>query len=638
MADYMQRYSDRQVEQLERRIGRVYAQAAREVQRKFDDFKRQHEAIDRQMQADLAAGKITEQDYRNWLRNQVFTGDRWRARQAEITRIYQNADSEARRMVGETDKDIFAEAANRQAYETERDVLGAVSFDLYDRSTVDRLVRDNPQMLPEWKINEPKDYKWNYQRVNNAVTQGIVQGESVYDIGKRLTRELSASNASHMDMFARTAVTGAQNAGRVERMKEADERFGLKSKKMWVTAHDGRVRDTHDELDGQTVDYDDTFTLSDGRTISYPGDPTADADLVYNCRCTLIYIPEDGIGDFSLESHHLPEYDSYNEWKNGKEHQRPEPVAPEPEPELLSPTDNIRQMIQSHEGEWTTDDLLDVGQQMQVEIMTRSEELEDDIDSQIISAKQQKNDLLDEAERLNDEVFDALMAGDNDLAKNLANRRDSLYDQIDELNNRQVELAKEKNSVIAQATHDLLGEIRPIGGVDKSNISQYIDGGAYKYKRQIVEDQIITAMNCSPSEWLKQTSEYPLPLRPHWTTERAYYSFGSGEIRVSDSEATNVHELGHRFEQTIPGILQAERDFYSHRTEGLELEWLGPGYRPDETTRRDDFSDPYMGKDYGGACFELVSMGFEYVFTDPERFRRNDPEMYQWTLGILAGI
>ena len=322
MADYMQRYSDRQMDQLERRIGRVYAQAAREIQRKFDDFKRQHEAIDRQMQADLAAGKITEQDYRNWLRNQVFTGDRWRARQAEITRIYQNADREARRMVGETDKDIFAEAANRQAYETERDVLGAVSFDLYDRSTVDRLVRDNPQMLPEWKINEPKDYKWNYQRVNNAVTQGIVQGESVYDIGKRLTRELSASNASHMDMFARTAVTGAQNAGRVERMREADERFGLKSKKMWVTANDGRVRDAHKELNGKTVDYDDSFTLLDGRTISYPGDPTADADLVYNCRCTLIYIPDDGIGDFSLESHHLPEYDSYNEWKKGKEYQR----------------------------------------------------------------------------------------------------------------------------------------------------------------------------------------------------------------------------------------------------------------------------------------------------------------------------
>lgn len=318
MRDFVQKFADKQIEKLEKKIGGVFAQAAREIGQKLADFMKAHAAIEKRMQADLAAGKITQADYRNWLRNQVFTGERWQKKLDEATRIYQNADKEARRMVSDTDKTVFAEAANYQAFETERHVNGAVSFDLYDQDTVDKLIRNDPQILPEWKIDEPKDYKWNYQRVNNAVTQGIIQGKSVQDIGDRLTRDLAASNASKMEMFARTAVTGAQNSGRVERMKEAEDKFGLKTKKRWLSAHDARVRDTHDELDGQEVDADQPFELKDGRTIDYPGDPKADADLVYNCRCTIIYVPDDDLGDYSLETHRLPEYDSYNEWKKGK--------------------------------------------------------------------------------------------------------------------------------------------------------------------------------------------------------------------------------------------------------------------------------------------------------------------------------
>lgn len=319
MADYVQEYSDRQLAALERRIGRVYAQAAREIRRVLESFNAGHAARSAQMLRDVKSGKITQKDYQDWLRGQVYQGRLWEEKLDEVTRVYQSADREARRMVGDTDKTVFAEAANYQAYQTERAVGGGVSFSLYDRSTVDRLVRDRPQMLPEWRIDEPKDYRWNAARVQNAVTQGILQGESVQQIGHRLTGELAAKNAGKMEMFARTAVTGAQNAGRVERMREAEEEYGIKSQKRWLSAHDDRVRDTHDELDGQTVDADEPFVLSDGRTIEYPGDPHADADLVYNCRCTLLYIPTSGPhGDYSLDAHRLPEYDAYNDWKAGK--------------------------------------------------------------------------------------------------------------------------------------------------------------------------------------------------------------------------------------------------------------------------------------------------------------------------------
>lgn len=311
LADYVQRFADKQTEELRRKIEKVYSQAAREIRKKLEDFNRAHKIIDERMRRDVEAGKITKQDYQDWLRNQVYTGERWKAKLAEITKIYQNADKEARRMVGDTDKDVFQEAANWQAYRTEIDVNGAISFDLYDRKTVDKLIKDNPKMLPEWKINEKKDYIWNEQRVQNAVAQGIIQGESVYDIGKRLTTDLAASNANKMDMFARTAVTGAQNSGRIDRMHEAEE-MGIKVKKRWLSAKDNRVRDAHGELDGVEVGVDEDFHNSIG-AIRFPGDPLADQANVYNCRCTLVYVyPE------YRQKQHFEQHQTYKEWKEGR--------------------------------------------------------------------------------------------------------------------------------------------------------------------------------------------------------------------------------------------------------------------------------------------------------------------------------
>ena len=42
-----------------------------------------------------------------------------------------------------------------------------------------------------------------------------------------------------------------------------------------------------------------------------------------------------------------------------------------------------------------------------------------------------------------------------------------------------------------------------------------------------------------------------------------------------------------------------------------------------------------MGKYYDGKSFELVSMGFEYAYTDPTRLW-DDEDMAQWIYGILA--
>lgn len=122
--------------------------------------------------------------------------------------------------------------------------------------------------------------------------------------------------------------------------------------------------------------------------------------------------------------------------------------------------------------------------------------------------------------------------------------------------------------------------------------------------------------------------------------DRGYYSKWNNEIALShysdkQARATAVHELGHRFEDVVDGIRDSEKRFYDKRTYGEDLEWMGDGYRSDEMTRKDDFVHLYMGKDYHGYYYELVSMGFQYAYTEPEKLK-DDEDMYYWTLGLLT--
>lgn len=323
MPDWVEKFTDAQADKLEKKIKKVYSDAAIDVGRKIDSFLDAHKVKAARKYQQLQAGEITKAEYESWMKGQVFQGERWKAKLKEITNSYVHADERAREMLGGIQKDVFLESANRTAYEMWRDgrnIFGGVDFDIYDRKTVDKLIKDNPKMLPEWEINEKKDYVWNESRVQNAITQGIIQGESVSDVGRRLTVDLSASNAAKMDMFVRTALNGAQNAGRIERMREAEE-MGIEVKKQWLATLDNRTRDTHRELDGKEAKIDEPFIV-DGDEIDYPGDPSAPPELVYNCRCTLKYIYPKYKNMQNKERRDqkndtIIQFMSYKEWKAG---------------------------------------------------------------------------------------------------------------------------------------------------------------------------------------------------------------------------------------------------------------------------------------------------------------------------------
>ena len=62
---------------------------------------------------------------------------------------------------------------------------------------------------------------------------------------------------------------------------------------------------------------------------------------------------------------------------------------------------------------------------------------------------------------------------------------------------------------------------------------------------------------------------------------------------------------------------------------------MGPGYGQSEKTRKDDFMSWYMGKDYYGNAYELVSMGFESYFTN-SYYLKEDEDYSNFIMGVLA--
>ena len=292
MADYGQRITDGAVSSSARKIRAVYRQAEKELNRKLLSFRKRFAAQQKFMSAALKAGEISKAEYESWMRGQVFRGQRWEAKINQLVRLIHKTNLVANKIIQRFRLFVFGENYNHNAYETE--INTGISFDIYNEDAVEKLLKEDPKMLPEWRIDEEKDYIWNRQKVENAITQGIIQGESVDQIAERLANVLSSTNMSKMRMFARTAMTGAQNAGRQKQMEDAIAR-GIKVKKQWLATLDTRTRDTHQRLDGQLVAVDESFKVSTKtgtEQIRYPGDPSAPPALVYNCRCTMKQVIE----------------------------------------------------------------------------------------------------------------------------------------------------------------------------------------------------------------------------------------------------------------------------------------------------------------------------------------------------------
>lgn len=301
-----------ELKRLERRLKKEYAQAEKDMRKKLNKFKEQFAAKDKEKAAQLARGSITPEEYKKWRMSQLLQS-KW---MNDMLGVYANdqtrANQRAAEIIAKVLPNTFAENANYATYEIEKALNINTSFTLYSKDAVAKLTKDNPKLLPKPRVNIPKDRAWNQRKMRSAITQGILQGESVDRIATRLMG-VTDMNATAALRNARTMVGSAESMGKLEAYERASG-LGIKLKKTWVATLDDRVRDSHAELDGETVAIDEPF--SNG--LMCPRDPDGEPAEVYNCRCTMI-AQIDGYerdtSDLNLRNtDHFP-YKSYKDWK-----------------------------------------------------------------------------------------------------------------------------------------------------------------------------------------------------------------------------------------------------------------------------------------------------------------------------------
>lgn len=296
--DYGHQLTEKELATLEKRIAKVYREARDDLNKTIKSYFESFRKRDEDMKKKVESGEVTEEHYKQWRLNQIGRGKRFEDLRDRMAERYTKANEMALAYVNDETPSIYSLNRNYAAYTIEQ-VSGDVGFTLWDESTVRRLILENPDLMPFYPeakaLKRGIDLAWGKKQITSAVTSGILQGKSVGKIAKDLQSRIPEMNRASAVRAARTAVTGAQNAGRMDSY-EAAAKMGIKVRKRWVATKDNRTRHSHQTLDGKTVDYDKPFVSDLGSEMMYPGDPHgAKPSDLYNCRCTMRTVEKEGI-------------------------------------------------------------------------------------------------------------------------------------------------------------------------------------------------------------------------------------------------------------------------------------------------------------------------------------------------------
>ena len=290
-ADTAHRLTDEKLEEMEKRLSAIYSIAEKEIQQTADEYFSKFSKQDEAKRKLLEQGKITEDEYTKWRKGKVMYGKRFTEMKEQYAKQLLNVNQTAMAYINGELPEVYA--LNYNALKSAVDGVGGYSFTLVDADTVRNLAVTDTSLLPYKEIDPAKDIPWNMKKINAETLQGILQGESMDKIAKRL-RNVQEMNKTQAIRSARTIVTGAENKGRQDSYARA-EADGIILQKEWLSSDQpGRTRDWHmpGAFKSLIVDIDDPFVNEMGE-IMFPGDPSAEPANTYNCRCSMRSIVKD---------------------------------------------------------------------------------------------------------------------------------------------------------------------------------------------------------------------------------------------------------------------------------------------------------------------------------------------------------
>lgn len=313
MADHGHDYAEGQIAAFQAEMADVYRQAEETARKRLEAHLKRFKKADEEKRKQVESGDMPKQAYADWRRSQMMTGLRYEQVLDQVAEAYSNANEVAVAALNGRLPDVYAENANYGGWQVCEASGLDVSFSLMDASTAQHMLTAGEALIALPALNVAKDLAWNRKLLASQLTQGVLLGESIPKLAKRVQR-VTGSNYAAAVRTARTAVTGAENAGRVESYRRANA-MGIKLQKEWLATLDGRTRHSHRQLDQEKVPEGEKF--SNG--CRYPGDPEGRYAEICNCRCTLVAAIEGIDQDGAERWSRLPPGMTYEQWKAGRQ-------------------------------------------------------------------------------------------------------------------------------------------------------------------------------------------------------------------------------------------------------------------------------------------------------------------------------
>lgn len=299
MAYYSDNWTDKELEALEKRIAEVYKQAEKDLDKEVKEYFAKFKLRDKEMQALVDAGEMSKDDYQQWRLTQIGRGQRFEALRDKVAERYTKANEVANAYVNDATPSIYSLNRNYEAYTIEK-AVGSCDFTLWDESTVRRLLVEQPDIMPYYPaqraLDRGIDLAYGKSQITKHVTSGIIRGLAPGKIANELMTSVTGMNRDSAVRAARTGITAAQNAGRMDSYVAA-EKIGIQIKRRWVCTKDARTRLSHGLADGQIVVGTKKPFIVGGYKMMFPGDKSlgAPGHEIYNCRCTTRTVEKDGI-------------------------------------------------------------------------------------------------------------------------------------------------------------------------------------------------------------------------------------------------------------------------------------------------------------------------------------------------------
>lgn len=265
--DKAHKFVDKELAKYEKELKKIYSQALKEIEKelKYNSDK-------------LNGGdmKTTRQSLKRL--NDLFK---------RMTIEFNNADLKAisllekeLKKIGITNLEYAEELINAKISELGIDE----TYTLFNDNILSNIIKGN--VFTEIAMEGFTDKAYIYNELRREFAVGLLKGESIPKLAKRVQKSLNSS-MNRAILIARTENTRVQNESREEVFKNATEK-GIKLKKQWISAGDKRVRASHQRLNGEIVNMNESFS----NNCEYPGDPNGGASEVCNCRCTFVALIE----------------------------------------------------------------------------------------------------------------------------------------------------------------------------------------------------------------------------------------------------------------------------------------------------------------------------------------------------------